>query len=58
MNKNFIYDGPYCPCCMSKIKSFEYIHHCLIFINGIPAAGENHLKEISSFEHYAVARYK
>ena len=50
------YDGPYCTFCDSKIKSGELIHECLIFVNGLPTAGENHLKSTFEFEHYAVAR--
>ena len=50
------YDGPYCPCCDSKIKKDEIIHQCLIFVNGLPTAGKNHLKSTFEFEHYAVAR--
>ena len=51
------YDGSYCPCCMSKLKESDYnIHHCLIYINGLPAAGDNHLKSSFDFQHYAVAR--
>ena len=52
------FDGPYCPCCMSKINDYDdnMLHHCLVYINGLPAAGDNHLKSIFDFEHYATVK--
>ena len=56
ISKMSYYDGPYCPCCDSKIKKDEIIHQCLIFVNGLPTTGKNHLKSTFEFEHYAVVR--
>lgn len=42
-------DGPYCPCC-NTIISERKVHECLIFTNGLPDVGINHLKYIEEIE--------
>lgn len=49
---SFLDPNIYCSYCNGKISSKEqtYGHHCLIFTNGIPDVGKNHLKTILEME--------
>lgn len=41
---------PTCPCCNGTLK--EDIHHCILFTNGYPDTGYNHMKNILDFEEF------
>lgn len=34
-----------CPSCNDKIEE-EGVHHCMIWVNGLPSPGTNHMKRI------------
>lgn len=43
MDKVKIYLGRFCPYCDTILKNDKHI--CVVFINGYPSTGKNHLKE-------------
>lgn len=41
------YDGTYCPECDEKLPhDLHTVHHCLIYVNGLPTPGKEHMKTV------------